>query len=344
MASRPKRKRTANKRLDPPATATQPSASASSEDMTTLLQQCMSRIMPTIEDTFKTCIADYFSNRNPTATPQPQPLEHPAAIQPPTLLHEITGGSPVPNSAAGKQDCLVDSDPPQTLSALSLTLGVDQKTRAKIHSDEYVKFTSLLKSNDPDNEESYKTVEKDGQLFFQKTSDKPQITSVYKWIECFHVFVAIYAEKHPNEVPNLMAYGQIVQKISKTSGDKAAIAYDESFRRWRQLDPAACPWQSKNIELYQEAMAQGLEFKLKTKNQPFRATSTQQKHRYCFSYNNNGFCKAKGCPHPHVCQICAARHHKRQCPKFRQNNKPLSQAPKQSPNSTSDASVPIRKL
>lgn len=87
------------------------------------------------------------------------------------------------------------------------------------------------------------------------------------------------------------------------------------------LDPAACPWQSKNIELCQEAMAQGL----KNKNQPFNATGTQQKHRYCFSYKNNGFCKAKGCPRPHVCQICTARHHKRQCPKFRQNNKPLSQ-------------------
>lgn len=67
----------------------------------------------------------------PTQIPhQPQPLEHPAAMQPPTLLHEITGGNPVPSSAAGKQDCLVDSDPPQTLSALSLALGVDQKTRA----------------------------------------------------------------------------------------------------------------------------------------------------------------------------------------------------------------------
>lgn len=42
-----------------------------------------------------------------------------------------------------------------------------------------------------------------------------------------------------------MAYGQIVKKISKKGGDKAAIAYDESFRRWRQLDPAACPWKLK---------------------------------------------------------------------------------------------------
>lgn len=69
-------------------------------------------------------------------------------------------------------------------------------------------------------------------FFFQNTSDKTQITSVYKWIECFYVFVAIYVEKHPNEVPNIMAYGQIVQKIPKTSGDKAVIAYDEIFRRW----------------------------------------------------------------------------------------------------------------
>lgn len=141
-----------------------------------------------------------------------------------------------------------------------------------------------------------------------------------------------------------MVYDQIVHKISKTSGNKAAIAYDVSFRCWRQLDPAACPWKSKNKELYQEAMAQGLEFKLKNKNQPFRPTSTKQKHRYCFSYNNNGFCKVEGYPHPHVCLICAARYHKRQCPKFRQNNKTLSQTTKQSPNSSSDVSVPIRKL
>lgn len=80
--------------------------------------------------------------------------------------HEITGGNPVPSSPIGKQECLVDSYPSQTISALSLTLGVDQKTQAKIHSHEYVKFASLLKPNDPDNEESYNTVEKDGQLMY----------------------------------------------------------------------------------------------------------------------------------------------------------------------------------
>lgn len=78
-----------------------------------------------------------------------------SAIQPPTLLQQITGGSHVLRTSTGNQDCLVDSKPPQTLSALSLTLGVDQKTHAKIQSDEYVKFALLVKQNDPDNEETY---------------------------------------------------------------------------------------------------------------------------------------------------------------------------------------------
>lgn len=55
-----------------------------------------------------------------------------------------------------------------------------------------------------------------------------------------------------------MAYAQIMQRISKFSGDNAPIAYDENSRRWWQLDPKACPWLFKNLELFQEAMAQGL--------------------------------------------------------------------------------------
>lgn len=120
-----------------------------------MILQYMTKIMPTIEDTFKSCIAHYFNKTKATDTTQPLPLEPNAAIQPPTLLQQITGGSHVPSTFTGNQDCLVDSKPPQTLSALSLTLGVDQKTHAKIQSDEYVKFALLVKQNDPDNEETY---------------------------------------------------------------------------------------------------------------------------------------------------------------------------------------------
>lgn len=112
-----------------------------------MILQYMTKIMPTIEDTFKSCIAHYFNKTKATDTTQPLPLEPNAAIQPPTLLQQTTGGSHVLRTSTGNQDRLVDSKPPQTLSALSLTLGVDQKTHAKIQSDEYVKFALLVKQS-----------------------------------------------------------------------------------------------------------------------------------------------------------------------------------------------------
>ena len=88
-------------------------------------------------------------------------------------------------------------------------------------------------------------------------------------------------EQYPLEIGNLMVYAQTVKKIAKSCGHQAGLQYDEKFRLWRQKDPSACPWQSKNPELYQEALVLGLDYKFKSKKpQPFRAPL---KHRYCFS-------------------------------------------------------------
>lgn len=106
------------------------------------------------------------------------------------------------------------------------------------------------------------------------------------------------AEKTPTEIGNLMLCAQTIQKFADSCGDHAALLYDEKFRRWRQRDPAACPWHLKNVELYQEAVVLGLDFKLKTKKQPF---CSPPKHKYCFLYNNHETCpKGNACPHPHV--------------------------------------------
>lgn len=63
-------------------------------------------------------------------------------------------------------------------------------------------------------------------------------------------WLAKMAEKHPQEISNLMAYAQIVQRISDACGDAAALTYDDKFRRWREKDPGSCPCQLKNVELY----------------------------------------------------------------------------------------------
>lgn len=66
--------------------------------------------------------------------------------------------------------------------------GPNEKARAKIQSDEYVKFALLLKLNDPDHEESYKTVEKVGQLFFFKRHQtKPKSRQFINGLNVFMV-------------------------------------------------------------------------------------------------------------------------------------------------------------
>lgn len=75
-----------------------------------------------------------------------------------------------------------------------------------------------------------------------------------------------------------MTYAQIIQGIAKTCGDDAALEYDEKFRQWRQYALDMCPWNQKNVELFQD------DNKQKIRKQPFR--SSQQKPKYCFSFNN----------------------------------------------------------
>lgn len=147
---------------------------------------------------------------------------------------------------------------------------------------------------------------------FVKTNDTAKIKTLSQWTEAFHVFVAIYCQKHPEDVGHLMTYAQIVQGIAKSCGDEAAIDYDEKFRQWRQVAPQACPWNLKNMELFQDAMITSLDNKLKFKKQPFRTNSGKQK--YCFSFNNKGSCnKANSCTYAHICQYCAGRHSRLQC-------------------------------
>jgi hypothetical protein len=81
-------------------------------------------------------------------------------------VEEITGLlSPVPSAK-----------PPTTL----LTLGVDDKTQAKIQAGEFIKFSALLSAQTYTDADQYRSVEKDGQLIFVKNARKNGIRSLTK--------------------------------------------------------------------------------------------------------------------------------------------------------------------
>ena len=201
-------------------------------------------------------------------------------------------------------------------------MGVDPKVKGKIVANEYVKFASLLPKSGFEQDDKFKSIERDGQLIFVKSPDYGHIRTIGKWTEAFHVFVSIYCSKNPSEIGQLMTYAHIIQGIARSCGDEAALEYDIRFRQWRQVSPESCPWDQKNTELFQEAIVQGIENKTKVKKQPFRAG--QPKQKYCFTYNNKGRCpKGTLCPYQHSCQNCAEKHSRLHCPN---KNKPTTDA------------------
>lgn len=129
--------------------------------------------MPTIEDTFKKCMEGYFqrpssSTGSPTTLVQPPPA--------PSLLHELTGDIQQGNSGTSNSPSLCNPLCASSVkTAVNLTLGIDQKLRNKIHSGEYIKFSSLVKTVETDCEgrNNYHTVEKDGQLVFVRPLTNP---------------------------------------------------------------------------------------------------------------------------------------------------------------------------
>lgn len=316
MASAPKRRRVRKSHQQANST-TQPNQT---DDISQLVETCMAAAMPIVQETVRQCILN--SRQNDTSQE--------AATSDPGIstLVDIT-------SAGTSSVDLHTPTPALTNPGISrpVGLGVDPKITAKIFANEYVKLVSLLPKNAWDQEPKFKTVEQDGQLIFVKTNDQAKIKTLSQWTEAFHVFVAIYCQKHPEDVGHLMTYAQIVQGIAKSCGDESAIDYDEKFRQWRQVAPQACPWNLKNMELFQDAMITSLDTKSKFKKQPFRANSGKQK--YCFSYNNKGSCnKANSCTYAHICQYCAGRHPRLQCSKNRSNFSNISQPKSVLPDSS----------
>ena len=81
-------------------------------------------------------------------------------------------------------------------------------------------------------------------LYYPKKQNK--ITSVDEWSSAFAIFMSIYSEKYPNQVPSLIKYGETIKDIAKVGGD--FISYDEGFRYHRKSNPSS--WDQFNPELY----------------------------------------------------------------------------------------------
>ena len=77
-------------------------------------------------------------------------------------------------------------------------------------------------------------------------SKRRGVTNILEWIQCFSIYIAIIAQKHPERVPDLLGYQSLIIDASIQYEGDSGIGYDRRFslsavanstKIWSSLDP-----------------------------------------------------------------------------------------------------------
>lgn len=330
-----------NKRAKRPSQAPPTQAGNSHNEGVTpdLIKSIVTSIIPAVTQGVVTSLKELgvISNAVTQADPLPEPVPAPQSVELPETVSlvadtAVTSQSAVtvtPPVVAGPSssgfttnNSAYDQCPPISGKAVSisrpLSLGIDEKIKGKIWSNQFIEFSSLFQNHDSDKLE---LVNDGNGVLTCKKAKSGSIKTVDKWFEAFHIFTSIYTSKSPMEAPSLMKYADTVQKLGKQAGDAAALYYDKQFRLWRQDTPELLPWDQLNNELFTQALAMGLTSKGKGNFPSQKKQKPSSKKQYCFQFNNNnGQCHRAECPFLHQCQKCDGSHSRKQCTSKQPNN------------------------
>ena len=180
---------------------------------------------------------------------------------------------------------------------------------------------------------------------------KKPITDIFRWIECFTIYVAVLASKYPSVVPELLAYMLVIIKAQREYEEPAWRLYDEAFRdkaaamgnkKWAQVDPHiydqvftgracrtalcgicdsightgdGCP-NSRSLPKKRLSAGDGPSAKYAARTASPQAA--QQPSDICWSFNKSpsGKCKfGNVCRFKHMCATCLGRHPMLACTK-----------------------------
>ena len=61
----------------------------------------------------------------------------------------------------------------------------------------------------------------------EPSSKTQRIINIESWMSAFHIFVAVYTQKYPTEVPALMKYSDLIQDLASRGHN--GKYYDENF-------------------------------------------------------------------------------------------------------------------
>ena len=194
--------------------------------------------------------------------------------------------------------------------AVSLSSRVSSKIKAKIWSNEYINFGTLLSLSPNNQKYSITVASSDSESrrphrTLEPSQPAKKIQSITQWLSAFNIFVAIYAEKQATDTPKLMKYCEIVRDIAAKRGDW--LYYDEQLRFIRQSAPDQYPWDAIHWELWLKAVTNFRPKPHFPSGKGHLRTSPQSFPKgTCWRFHAGKVCN--GCRFDHVCYKCGSPH------------------------------------
>ena len=232
-------------------------------------------------------------------------------------------------------------------SSLPIHSHVSEKIKNKIWAEEFVDFSTLLKTYNhrPDYSLTIQPGKGEGEpMVSVAPKAHTELKSFQQWNRAFEIFMSIYISK-PSKVdqaPNLLKYMQTVRNLSDRAGDW--LAYDEAFRSMRVVN--SWGWDSVHWELWMNAAQSqnSLYARSTSANSPFHGKERMRpptREKLCFAFNRGEPCYTRPCGYKHSCKNCGGRHSFTKCTvRFRNQRTQPASANVSRPQKTNPQFIP----
>lgn len=131
------------------------------------------------------------------------------------------------------------------------------------------------------------------------------------WLDGFQVFAGIVTAAYPRRSLHLIVYLSIVRSAFTKAGEKAAIKYDENFRRRAAKIPSA-RWDRKDLDVWTTYVAPLIDKKAQELSKPSSGGFKPGRRLFCWDFNK-GSCLRQGCKYAHRCERCNGVHAASSC-------------------------------
>lgn len=214
---------------------------------------------------------------------------------------------------------------------------VDSKVKLQIWQDKYIDLAILLPQNSTFSKRKgmqFQIVE-NSKLAVIPNKPRFGIYNIEQWTTAFIRYIAIYAEKFPDQVPFLLKHAELVRDLAQNTTGNSWQEYDQRYRLDRQV--RGIPWGVFNMEFYIMATRGFSHNTFHTPNRSFRSNNFRPSNRgfrfrgrtprvvgssqprfnrgFCWAYNRDGHCRIPSCRFSHKCSGCTEDHPLFQCPK-----------------------------